>query len=48
MCHQICIEVTIPPAKAVAQKSERLIPISELDDLIKGSFPVRIRFFSLF
>jgi antiviral helicase SLH1 len=34
-------EVTIPPAKPVPPKvNERLIPVSELDPLAKGSFPV--------
>ncbi|KAI0082569.1 Sec63-domain-containing protein [Panus rudis PR-1116 ss-1] len=33
-------EVTIPPARPVPPRaSERLIPVSELDDLAKGSFP---------
>ncbi|OBZ76331.1 putative helicase mug81 [Grifola frondosa] len=33
-------EVVIPPAKAVPPRmSERLIPVSELDPLAKGSFP---------
>lgn len=38
--HEEYIEVTIPPAKTVpAQASERLIPISSLDPLCRGSFP---------
>ncbi|KAH7887857.1 Sec63-domain-containing protein [Phlebopus sp. FC_14] len=33
-------EVIIPPAKVVPpRESERLIPVSELDGLVKGSFP---------
>ncbi|KAG6378847.1 Sec63-domain-containing protein [Boletus reticuloceps] len=33
-------EVVIPPAKAVPpRESERLIPVSELDELARGSFP---------
>lgn len=35
-------EVIIPPAKTVPpRESERLIPVSELDELARGSFPVR-------
>lgn len=35
-------EVVIPPAKAVPPRmNERLIPITELDALGKGSYPVR-------
>lgn len=34
-------EVIIPPAKAIPPRiSERLINVSELDDMGKGSFPV--------
>lgn len=35
-------EVVIPPAKTVPPRgSERLIPVSELDELARGSFPVK-------
>lgn len=35
-------EVTVPPANVVPPlHSERLIPVTELDALAKGSFPVR-------
>ena len=35
-------EVTVPPARPVPPRStERLIPVSELEDLARGSFPVR-------
>lgn len=38
--HEEFIEVTIPPAKTVPPRgNERLIPISSLDPLCKGSFP---------
>lgn len=34
-------EVIIPPAKTVPpRESERLMPVSELDELARGSFPV--------
>lgn len=34
-------EVVIPPAKTVPPRaSERLVPVSELDALARGSFPV--------
>lgn len=36
-------EVIIPPARPVPPRvTEQLVPISKLDDLAKGSFPVRI------
>lgn len=36
-------EVIVPPAKPVPpQASERRIPVSELDPLARGSFPVPI------
>ena len=35
-------EVTVPPANVVpSRRDERLIPVTELDALAKGSFPVR-------
>lgn len=35
-------EVIVPPTKAVPpREAERLIPVSELPPLAKGSFPVR-------
>lgn len=34
-------EVVLPPAKTVPPREfERLIPVSELDELARGSFPV--------
>lgn len=37
-------EITIPPARATPPRAtERLIPVSELDALAKGSFPVCFR-----
>ena len=46
-CRQDYEEVTVPPASVVPpRKSERLIPVAELDPLAKGSFPVRPQLFA--
>lgn len=46
-CHQLIIpyqeyeEVIIPPAKPIPHKAEeRLMPVSELEELVKGCFTV--------
>ncbi|KAH0840053.1 hypothetical protein J3R83DRAFT_1020 [Lanmaoa asiatica] len=40
--HEDYEEVVVPPAKTVPpRKSERLIPVSKLDALARGSFPVK-------
>lgn len=37
-------EVTVPPARTVPPRdNERSIPVSELDDLAQGSFPVFVK-----
>lgn len=41
--NEVSEEVVIPPPNQIPPKiGERLVPVSELDDLCKPSFPVRL------